>query len=237
MKRNAVTRLRLEDGHSVREACRALGFSRSSHYESKNCAERRAKTEAPIVKAIAKVQEHRYKKFYGSPRMADELCESGHRLTRHQTARLMNKYNLPAAKHRRFIKTTDSAHREPVAENLLGRNFDVGAGNHAWCGDITYLRTETGWIYMAAVLDLSTRKWVGYAVAPNMKTNLVKSALDMALYQESEQPELMHTDRGVQYASSEHRDMLRKNGITLSMSGKGECWDRDTMAVVHPIFA
>jgi len=229
MKRDAVTRLHLENGYSIREACGALGFSRSSHYESKKCAQRRAKTEAPIVKARSKVQEHRYKKFYGSPRMADELCEQGYPLTRHQTARLMCKYNLPAAKHRRFVKTTDSKHEKPVAENLLERNFVVGAGTHAWCADITYLRTGTDWTYLAAVLDLRTRKWVGYAVAPHMKTSLVNSALEMALYQESEPPKLMHTDRGSQYASLDHRALLEERGIVLSMSGKGECWDNAAM--------
>ena len=237
MKREAVNNLKREHGVSIRRACKAIGFSRSSHYESAHNAERRKATEAPVVECIKKVQEHRYKRFYGSPRMADELTELGHDTTRSKTARIMRKYGLAAKRRKRFVRTTDSTHNAPVARNILSRDFEVAKGSKAWCADITYLRTTNGWLYLAAVLNLRTRKWVGYALAPHMKSSLVNSALGMALYQESECPELMHTDRGVQYASSEHRKMLKKNGITLSMSGKGNCWDRDTMAVVHPIFA
>ena len=229
MKREAVNNLNKDHEVSIRRACKALGFSQSSHYESARNANNRHEAEAPLVESIKKVQEHRYKRFYGSPRMADELLERGHDTTKSKTARIMRKYGLAAKRRKRFVRTTDSKHKEPVAKNILNRDFDVAKGSKTWCADITYLRTTTGWLYLAAVLNLRTRKWVGYAVAPNMKTGLVNAALDMALYQESEHPELMHADRGVQYASFEHRNLLEENGITLSMSRKGNCWDNSAM--------
>ncbi|MCL4171511.1 UNVERIFIED_CONTAM: hypothetical protein GTU68_056060 [Idotea baltica] len=161
--------------------------------------------------------------------MATELRKQGIEMTRHRAARLMRKYVIRAKSHRRFVKTTDSTHADPIAANLLGRDFRAGEGSKTWCADITYLRTSTGPIYLAAVLDIRTRKWVGYSVAKHMDTSLVNSALDMALLQESKMPEMMHTDRGSQYASASHRARLQKNGITLSMSGKGECWDNAAM--------
>lgn len=229
MKRDAINHLHCDEGYSVRRACRALGFSRSSHYESTRSAKRRHEEEAPIVQIIERVHQHRYKRFYGSPRMAGELCEQGFEMTRHKTARVMRKYGLWAKERRRFVRTTDSAHSEPVAPNILDRDFQVGTGSKKWCADITYLRTSTGWLYLAAILNLNTRKWVGYAVASHMKTSLVNSALEMALIQESDAPDMMHTDRGSQYASAEHRGCLTKQGITLSMSRKGNCWDNAAM--------
>jgi len=223
MRREAVAGLCGE--HSVRAACRALGISRSSYYESEQRLAKRKVAEEPIVRDIKEVQKHRYKRYFGSPRMMGALRERGHNIGRHQTARIMRKYNLPAAKRHRFVRTTDSKHSHPVAENLLNRSFKAGQEERVWCADITYLRTLYGWMYLAVVLDLRTRKWVGFAVASHMRAELVDVALGMALLQEGEVPQMMHSDRGVQYASEQHRDLLDEYDITLSMSRKGNCWD------------
>lgn len=223
MKRQAIARLKGE--HSVRACCGALGISRSSYYESAERLAERKEAERPIVEAIKQVHRHRFKRYYGSPRMTDELRGRGHNISRHRTARLMRKHGLRAAMRHRFVRTTDSTHKQPVAQNVLDRDFAVGAGSRAWCADITYLGTPHGWLYLAVVLDLRTRKWVGYAVAKHMESKLVTAALTMALYQEHDTPKLMHSDRGSQYASAEHRALLRQQGIALSMSRKGNCWD------------
>lgn len=223
MKRDAIARLKGE--HSVRACCRALGMSRSAYYESEDRLERREADERPIVKDIEKIHQHRYMRYYGSPRMVDELVARGHQIGRHKTARIMRKYGLAATKQRRFVRTTDSKHAEPIAPNLLNRDFVTGSGTRAWCADITYLRTLQGWLYLAVVLDVRTRKWVGFAVADHMRTELVDAALQMALLQEYEAPSLMHSDRGSQYASDGHRRLLRQYNIKLSMSRKGNCWD------------
>lgn len=223
MKRDAIARLK--DEYSVRACCRAMGISRSSYYESEERLEKREAAERPIVEDIKAIQKHRYMRYYGSPRMVDELVARGHRIGRHQTARIMKKHGLAARKQRRFVRTTDSKHAEPIAPNCLQRDFETGSGERVWCADITYLRTLSGWLYMATVLDVRTRKWVGYAVASHMRTELVDAALRMALVQELEAPSMMHSDRGSQYASDSHRRLLKQNNIKLSMSRKGNCWD------------
>lgn len=231
MKRQAITRL--TPVHSVRTCCRALGVSRSSYYESSHRQTARAQAEKPIVDAIKDVHRHRYKSAYGSPRMVEELRGRGHEISRHKTARLMREYQLKAKTRRRAVRTTDSKHSTPIAANVLARRFEVGEPKRAWCADITYLKTPTGWLYLAAILNVGTRKWVGYAVDTTMHSTLIDRALSMALCQETRLPTLMHTDRGSQYASAQHRAMLRRYGITLSMSRKGNCWDN---AVIESFF-
>ena len=223
MKGEAIARLHSE--YSVRACCRALGISRSSYYESEERLKAREEQERPIVEDIKAAQKHRYKRYFGSPRMVGELRSRGHNIGRPQTARIMRKYDLPASKRRRFVRTTDSKHDQPVAQNHLNRSFKAGSEKRVWCADITYLWTPCGWMYLAVVLDVRTRKWVGYAVADHMRAELVDDALRMALVQECYAPHMMHSDRGVQYASEQHRLLLKDNSITLSMSRKGDCWD------------
>ena len=138
---------------------------------------------------------------------------------------------------RRFKKTTDSAHSLPVAKNVLQRKFavaEIGAPNRAWAGDITYFATREGWLYLAVVLDLATRKIVGWSIASTMERSLVIDALKPALANRRPAPGLLfHSDRGSQYASGDYRALLKQFVITASMSGKGECWDN---AVVESFF-
>ena len=131
---------------------------------------------------------------------------------------------------RKFVHTTDSKHALPVADNVLDRQFDATAPNRAWVSDITYVRTGQGWLYLAAVMDLFSRKIVGWAMAPAMPTKLVASALHMAL-QQRRPPSglLLHSDRGSQYASQDYQALLNQHDIVCSMSRKGNCWDNAVM--------
>ena len=131
---------------------------------------------------------------------------------------------------RKFVHTTDSKHAMPVSPNVLARQFDKTLPNQAWVCDITYIRTRSGWLYLAAVLDLHSRKIVGWAMAPEMPATLVCAALYMAIVQRNPGPGLVvHSDRGTQYASAEHQELLKKYGLIGSMSRKGNCWDNAVM--------
>ena len=133
---------------------------------------------------------------------------------------------LTGLRKRRFKKTTDSAHAFPLAPNLLNRQFEVARLNQAWVGDITYVWTQEGWLYLATLIDLCSRRIVGWAIEDHMRTDLVMKALDMAVTTRRPSPGLVHhTDRGSQYASDGYRKALKKNGMACSMSRKAECWD------------
>ncbi|MFP2964509.1 IS3 family transposase, partial [Myxococcus sp. 1LA] len=140
---------------------------------------------------------------------------------------------LRARPRRRFVKTTDSAHSHPVAPNVLGRDFSPEKPNSKWAGDITYIWTAEGWLYLAVVLDLFSRKVVGWAMSDTIDRQLVLSALTMALLNRPA-PDLHHSDRGSQYASDDYRELLKEQGIECSMSRKGNCWDN---AVVESFFS
>ena len=142
----------------------------------------------------------------------------------------MRKHALKPVWKSKFTATTDSKHSLPVYDNLLNRRFQPGQPNQAWVSDITYIRTRSGWLYLAAVLDLHSRKLVGWAMAPNMPADLVCTALHLAICQRAPAPGLVvHSDRGSQYASEEHRGLLAKHGLVGSMSRKGNCWDNAVM--------
>jgi len=138
----------------------------------------------------------------------------------------MRAHQLKPVWKRKFVHTTDSKHALPVFDNVLNRQFTPAAANQAWVADITYIRTRSGWLYLAAVLDLYSRKVVGWAMAPNMPAELVCSALQMALCQRQPAPGLIvHSARGSQYASQDYRELLDRYGLQGSMSRKGNCWD------------
>ncbi len=167
---------------------------------------------------------------YGSRRLSASLKAQGLPAGRHRVRRLMKRHGLKARWKRKFTHTTDSRHDLPVAANVLDRRFKPSAADQAWVADITYIRTERGWLYLAAVLDLYSRKIVGWAMAPSMPAELVCCALQMAIVLRQPKPGLiMHTDRGSQYASQAHRDLLAKHKLVASMSRKGNCWDNAVM--------
>ena len=167
--------------------------------------------------------------------MTAELRALGFEAGRKKVARIMRELGICVRPKRSFRKTTDSGHRLPVAENLLVRDFAPGPeGKRAWVGDITYLHSPGGFLYLATVLDVRSRRLLGYALATHMETSLVLDALRMALCHEGRAPELWHSDRGAQYASRDYKRELKNRGITLSMSAKGDCFDN---AVAESFFA
>jgi putative transposase len=163
---------------------------------------------------------------YGSPRVYDELKVAKEKLSKKRVARIMREQGVSGKPPKRFQRTTDSAHKLPIADNLLQRNFIVDAPDKVWVSDITYVRTWEGWLYVAIVLDLFSRRVVGWAVADHMRTELVLDALNMAATIRRPAPGLIHhSDRGSQYASDAYRRRLADRRMLCSMSRKGDCWD------------
>lgn len=175
------------------------------------------------IKAISEKTDH----SYGSRRMSKQLQDEGYNVGRFKVRRLMKQAGVSVrSRRRRAPKTTDSRHGYGVAPNLLERNFDVTAPNVAWCGDVTYIWTEEGWLYTSVLLDLYSRKVVGWAMSDSLDKKLVIDALEMAMGRRQPAAGLTHhSDRGSQYASHAYRGILADHGIVCSMSGKGECLD------------
>jgi len=207
--------------------CRLLSVSRSGVYAARHRrkAPRACALTAPLLAAFQASGGN-----YGSRRLCAALKVLGLPVGRHRVRRLMKRQGLKARWKRKFVHTTDSRHQLPVADNILDRRFKPSAPDQAWVADITYIRTERGWLYLAAVLDLYSRTIVGWAMAPNMPAELVCTALQMAIALRQPKPGLIvHTDRGSQYASQAHRDLLARHGLVASMSRKGNCWDNAVM--------
>jgi putative transposase len=178
------------------------------------------------VKALAKESRD----SYGSRMMAKHLQAKGYKVGRYVARTLMRKAGIVCKQRRRYRVTTQSKHQLAVAKNVLNRAFTVNVPNRVWVADITYQWTLEGWLYIAAVLDLFSRRVVGWAMASHMRETLVNEALQMALgRRQPGQGLLHHSDRGVQYASEGYQSALKAAGITVSMSRKGNCWDNSVM--------
>jgi len=212
---------------STARLCRLLGVSRSGLYAA------RRRQQAPRACALSTPLQAAFLASggnYGSRRLCAALKAQGLDVGRYRVRGLMKQHGLRTRWRRKFVHTTDSRHDLPVATNLLDRRFNPGAPDQAWVADITYIRTGHGWLYLAAVLDLYSRKIVGWAMAPRMPAELVCAALRMAIALRQPAPGLIvHTDRGSQYASQAHRDLLARHGLIASMSRKGNCWDNAVM--------
>ncbi len=171
----------------------------------------------------------------GQRRLREALQAEGYRVGRCRTRTLMRQAGVSVRRQRRGVpQTTDSRHASPVAPNLLNRQFTVEVPNRVWGSDITYLPTQEGWLYLAIVVDLFSRKVVGWAVAATMETSLVEAALEMAIGRRQPPPGLLHhSDRGSQYASQAYQTLLQRHQMRGSMSRKGNCWDN---AVVERVF-
>jgi transposase InsO family protein len=215
--------------------CEAVGVSRSAFYAWKKSmpSKRKLANERLLAEIRAIHVEHEAR--YGSPRMRDELRDRGHDVGKHRVARLMRENGIWARIRRRFRHTTDSRHKLPIAPNLLGQRFTATAPNQAWVGDITYIWTAEGWAYLAVLLDLYSRRVVGWALRNSLSRELAVSALQHALTTRKPPPGLVHhTDRGSQYASGDYRQLLARHGAAASMSAAGNCYDN---AVAESFFA
>lgn len=168
----------------------------------------------------------KHKQRYGVPRITDELKDVGEKCSKNRVARRMKHLNLKAKAKRKFKVTTDSRHHLPVAPNLLNRDFYASRPNQKYVGDISYIWTDEGWMYLAVVIDLYSRAVIGWSIQPTMSRQLVCDALMMALWRRGfPRGVLFHSDRGSQYCSSDYQALLKKYGFICSMSRKGNCWD------------
>lgn len=209
---------------SISRACRVLGVSRAGYYAAGRGSASQSKTSRQAVYVRAAFEASG--RTYGSRRVASDLGKQGVKIGRYRARTLMRQENLRPVWKRKFVATTNSRHDRPVAPNVLNRRFQPEQPNHAWVSDITYVRTGEGWLYLAVVLDLYSRKVVGWAMAAAMPTALVASALRMAIQQRNPMPGLIvHSDRGSQYASEEYQGLLARHGLVCSMSRPGDCWD------------
>lgn len=206
--------------------CKLLGVSRSGFYAWLERGESsRAKANRELLKEIREIHEESGE-TYGALRIHAEL-RRGKPVGKNRVARLLAESGLRARAPRRFkVQTTDSKHNHPIAPNLLKEAAPTTRTNEVWVADITYIDTSEGWLYLASIMDLHSRKIVGWSMQDNMRTGLVLAALDMAL--ESRDPSaglIHHSDRGSQYASRAYRKALETRGLLASMSGKGNCYD------------
>lgn len=220
---------------SVCWLCEFLGISRSSYYAWRRFEpSARALGDSELTAKVRAVYHERSGR-YGSPRVWGELRARGEKVSRKRVERVMRDEGIRGTFRRRFVRTTDSEHRHPVAPNLLERNFKVTAPNRVWVGDITYVWTSEGWCCLAVLIDLYSRKVVGWALSRRLTRELALRALRMALVTRKPMRGLIHhTDRGCQYASHEYRGVLSAAGSRQSMSRAGDCWDN---AVSESFFA
>lgn len=215
--------------------CDTLGVSRSGYYAWKGRpVAPRAEQDQELVDEIKAAYEAG-RGTYGSPRVHRELRAKGRRIGRKRVERLMRQNGIAARRKRRFRRTTDSNHSHPIAPNVLERNFDVELPNTAWVTDVTYVWTHEGWLYLAVILDLFSRRVVGWAVSANNDRALALGALDRAVSARTPAEGLVHhSDRGSVYASEDYGEGLTRIGAIKSMSRKGDCWDN---AVAESFFA
>lgn len=205
--------------------CRALEVSTSGYYAWRRRSKRSDEEEARLIGQIKAIFAQS-KRRYGSPRIHRRLRQRGIRCGQKRVARLMREHGLQARPRRRFKATTNSKHRLPVAENVLDRQFEAQVPDARWAADITYVWTRQGWLYLAVVMDLFSRRIVGWSMQQTIDRSLVLSALQMALTARRPLPGLLHhSDRGSQYASGDYQQVLRQAGCRCSMSRRGNCWD------------
>jgi putative transposase len=217
---------RCRDRYSIHMMCRLLGVSRSGYSAAKTRPESmRSKRDRELMSEIKRVHSAS-RGVYGSPKVQAELVAEGHRVGRHKVARLMRLARLRGCPKRRFQVTTQRDPKHTVAKNILEQNFSAEKPNQRWVADITYISTHQGWLYLAVVMDLYSRRIVGWSMSRWMSRRIVIDALRMAI--DARQPAgslIHHSDRGGQYTSDDFRDELAKHGIECSMSSTGCCYD------------
>lgn len=201
---------------------------RSDYYTWKKNApkrEHRQKEENRIISKIIDIQK-KSKSSFGSPKVTDKLNTDGEIINHKKVSRIMRENDLNFKKKKKFKVTTDSNHKKPVAPNILNREFHAKSPNQKWVSDITYIQTAEGWLYLCVILDLYSRKIVGWAVSSRINTDLILKAFWAAvMLRKPPKGLIFHSDRGVQYCSGRFRNALKSNGMIQSMSRKGNCWD------------
>ena len=224
---------------SLTTMCRVLEVSRAGFYAAERRAPSARAQENAVLGAVITTIYQNSRATYGSPRIHREVRDGGWRCSRQRIARLMRETGLRARTRLRWRpETTNSQHGAAVPDNRLQRRFNVkeiGGANRAWCGDVTYIRTSEGWLYLAVLIDLGSRMVVGWAMDKSLNAELCVSALRMALARRRPQPGLLHhTDRGAQYVASDYRELLAAHQLVPSMSRRANCYDN---AVAESFFA
>ena len=210
-------------------------MSRSGYYRWRKRPESHRLVRNKQLKVHIKAIYNKHKGRYGSPKIADELNDNGFQVSKNSVARRMKEAGLRSIVRRRYRATTNSNHSHPVADNLLKRDFKTAEPNAVWVSDITYIATKRGWLYLTVFLDLYSRMVVGWALSSSLSSQMVQMALSRAIC--SRRPGaglIIHSDRGVQYASKDFRKLLGKHEFIQSMSRKGDCWDN---AVAESFFS
>ncbi|WP_155084804.1 IS3 family transposase [Piscirickettsia salmonis] len=228
-KRNTVKYAWIKENKCVfpvDRVCSILGVSRSGYYSWLKVQPSKRMIENQKLARRIKEIFIESRATYGTRRIRKQLATQEISVSRKRVGRLMKQNQLCCKIKRKFKVTTDSKHRLPIAKNVLDRNFSATGPNQKYVGDITYIRTQQGWLYLAVVIDLFSRKVVGWAMEDHMEASLVNDALLMALWKRKPKAGLIwHSDRGSQYASESHREILKDHQIKQSMSRKGDCWD------------
>jgi transposase InsO family protein len=211
--------------------CEVLQVSRSGYYAwVDRPASARVERQGRLIEQIR--QSHQDSDgTYGSPRIHQDLLEQGNQVCVNTVAKLMKQADIRSIMHWQFVvHTTDSNHDQPIAPNVLDREFQAELPNQKWCCDITYITTDEGFLYLAAVIDLCSRKIIGWSMDDHLRTELCTEALDMAIRSRRPGEDLIHhSDRGVQYASIDYQRLLQSHNICVSMSGVGDCYDNAAM--------
>lgn len=221
--------------YSVCLMCRTLEISKSSYYKWVQGGRKTARTNYRALTAKIKSIHKGSRRTYGSPRIFETLKSMGEKVSKNTVAKLMKENDIRAKTKKKFKATTNSKHNLQVSPNLLDRNFSPKTINIAWCGDITYIHTEEGWLYLATVIDLCSRRIVGWSMSERINKSIVVDALSMAIGRRSLKDDIIfHSDQGSQYCSKDFRVLLKANGFKQSMSRKGNCWDN---AVAESFFS
>ena len=223
-------RYRAIQGHDrrypVRLMCRALAVSPAGYYAWRGRPASARETANRVLVAKIRVIHRESRETYGSPSIWDALLKQGHGVGEHRIARLMRAEGIRPKTVKKWRATTQSNHRMPVAANALNRQFTVAHPNQVWAGDITYVWTTEGWLYLAVVLDLYSRAVVGWALGDRLMGEITQQALSMAIHHRRPKAGLLHhSDRGSQYAATAYQQLLTMHGMTGSMSRRGNCWD------------
>jgi putative transposase len=220
----------------VEKMCELLGVSTSGYYDwLKREPSEQEKRRKQLAEEIKKAHE-KSRGMYGSPKITKKLHKNDIRVSERTVQRIMRVEGIKSKTARKFKVTTDSSHKNPIYPNLLEQNFTTDAPGKVWVADITYIWTKEGFLYLASVMDLYSRKIIGFEISNRMKKELVITALDRAMKHQPPQKGLIHhSDRGSQYASLDYTDKLKKAEIEISMSGKGNCYDNACIESFHSI--